>query len=34
MRLKGPMFGLVNVLKAGQRDLVYALRAIRDHKGE
>ena len=34
MRLKGPMFGLVNVLKAGQRDLVYALRAIRDTKSE
>jgi len=34
MRLKGPMFGLVNVLKADQRDLVYALRAIRDTKSE
>ena len=34
MRLKGPAYGLVNVLKAGSRDLVYALRAIRDQKGE
>lgn len=34
MRLKGPSFGLVNVLKAGSRDLVYALRAIRDKKSE
>jgi large subunit ribosomal protein L10 len=30
IRLKGPSFGLVNVLKAGTRDLVYALRAIAD----
>ncbi|MFH2118122.1 MAG: 50S ribosomal protein L10 [Candidatus Paceibacterota bacterium] len=34
IRLKGPQFGLVNVLKAGSRDLVYALRAIRDQKSE
>lgn len=33
-RLKGPSYGLVNVLKAGSRDLVYALRAIRDQKSE
>lgn len=26
--LKGPSYGLVNVLKAGQRDLVYALKAL------
>lgn len=32
MRLKGPLYGLVNVFKAGSRDLVYALRAIRDSK--
>lgn len=34
MRLKGPAYGLINVLKAGSRDLVYALRAIRDSKSE
>src|SRR3989304_160170 len=34
MRLKGPAYGFVNVLKAGSKDLVYALRAIRDQKGE
>ena len=28
IRLKGPAYGLVNVLKAGPRDLVYALRAL------
>lgn len=27
-RLQGPAYGLVNVLKAGQRDLVYVLKAI------
>jgi large subunit ribosomal protein L10 len=32
MRLKGPLYGLVNVFKAGSRDLVYALRAIADSK--
>jgi len=32
-RLQSPASGLVNVLKAGQRDLVYALKAIAD-KGE
>jgi large subunit ribosomal protein L10 len=31
-RLQGPAYGLVNVLKAGQRDLVYALKAIADKK--
>jgi large subunit ribosomal protein L10 len=31
-RLQGPAYGLVNVLKAGQRDLVYALKAIADQK--
>lgn len=30
--LKGPSYGLVNVMKAGQRDLVYALKAIADKK--
>ncbi len=34
VQLKGPANGLVNVLKAGQRDLVYALRAVRDQKSE
>jgi large subunit ribosomal protein L10 len=29
-RLNGPAYGLVNVLKAGTRNLVYALSAIRD----
>lgn len=33
-RIKGPAYGLVNVLKAGQRDLVYALKAIVDKKSE
>jgi len=28
IRLKGPAYGLVNVLKAGPRDLVYDLRAL------
>lgn len=27
-RIQGPAFGLVNVLKAGQKDLVYVLKAI------
>ena len=27
-RIQGPAYGLVNVLKAGQRDLVYVLKAI------
>ena len=27
-RLQGPAYGMVNVLKAGQRDLVYVLQAI------
>lgn len=31
-RLQGPAYGLVNVLKAGQRDLVYVLKAIADKK--
>ncbi|MCC6710989.1 MAG: 50S ribosomal protein L10 [Candidatus Pacebacteria bacterium] len=30
VRLQGPAYGLVNVLKAGQRDLVYALRALQE----
>lgn len=29
-RLNGPAYGLANVLKAGQRNLVYALKAIAD----
>lgn len=33
-RLKSPGSGLVNVLKAGQRDLVYALKAIADKQAE
>ena len=35
-RLQGPAFGMVNVLKAGQRDLVYVLQAIakKDNAGE
>ena len=32
-RLNGPAYGLVNVLKASQRGLVYALQAIADKKG-
>ncbi len=32
-RLQGPAYGLVNVLKANQRGLVYALRAIADKGG-
>lgn len=32
-RLNGPGLGLVNVLKASQRGLVYALKAIADKKG-
>ncbi len=32
-RLNGPAYGMVNVLKAGQRNLVYALKAIADKKG-
>ena len=31
-RLQGPAYGLVNVLKAGQRDLVYALKAVAEKK--
>lgn len=31
--LQGPATGLVNVLKAGQRDLVYVLQAIADKQG-
>jgi large subunit ribosomal protein L10 len=31
-RLQSPATGLVNVLKAGQRDLVYVLKAIADKK--
>ncbi len=31
-RLKGPAYGLVNVLQAGPRNLVYALKAISDKK--
>lgn len=34
VQLKGPANGLANVLKAGTRDLVYALRAIRDEQSE
>lgn len=33
-RLNGPAYGLVNVLKAGSRNLVYALSAIRKQKEE
>jgi len=32
-RLQGPTYGLVNVLLAGQRDLVYALKAVADKLG-
>ncbi|MBP7768458.1 50S ribosomal protein L10 [Candidatus Woesebacteria bacterium] len=32
-RLNGPAYGMVNVLKASQRGLVYALKAIADQKG-
>jgi large subunit ribosomal protein L10 len=31
--LQGPATGLVNVLKAGQRDLVYVLKAVADKQG-
>ncbi len=31
-RLQGPAYGLVNVMKAGSRNLVYALKAIADKK--
>jgi large subunit ribosomal protein L10 len=31
-RIQGPSYGLVNVLKASQRGLVYALKAIADKK--
>lgn len=31
-RLNGPGYGLVNVLKGGQRNLVYALKAIAEQK--
>ena len=33
-RLNGPAYGLANVLKAGTRNLVYALKAIADKKAE
>lgn len=33
-RLNGPAYGMVNVLKAGSRNLVYALKAIADKKAE
>lgn len=33
-RLNGPAYGLVNVLKASTRSLVYALSAIRDQKSD
>ncbi|MDQ3008845.1 MAG: 50S ribosomal protein L10 [bacterium] len=32
-RLQGPAYGLVNVLNAGPRNLVYALKAIADKQG-
>ncbi|MDQ5951419.1 MAG: large subunit ribosomal protein [Patescibacteria group bacterium] len=32
-RLQGPAYGLVNVLKASQRDLVYVLKAVADKGG-
>lgn len=32
-RLQGPAYGLVNVLTASQRNLVYALKAVADGKG-
>jgi len=31
-RIQGPAYGLANVLKANQRNLVYALKAIADKK--
>jgi large subunit ribosomal protein L10 len=31
-RIQGPAYGLVNVLKASQRNLVYVLQAIKDTK--
>ena len=31
-RLQGPAYGLVNVLKAGPRNLVYVMKAIQDKK--
>ncbi len=31
-RIQGPAYGLVNVLKASQRDLVYALKALAEKK--
>lgn len=34
VRLQGPAYGLVNVLKAGQRDLVYALRTLQQKMEE
>ncbi|HQM15951.1 MAG TPA: 50S ribosomal protein L10 [Candidatus Woesebacteria bacterium] len=33
-RLQGPAFGLVNVLNAGPRKLVYALQAVVDQKSQ
>ncbi len=32
-RVQGPAYGLVNVLKASQRNLVYALQAVADKQG-
>ncbi|MCA9370298.1 MAG: 50S ribosomal protein L10 [Pseudomonadales bacterium] len=33
-RIQGPSYGLVNVLKAGQKNLVYALKALQDKKAQ
>lgn len=33
-RVKGPAYGLVNVLQAAQRDLVYVLKAVADKQQE
>jgi large subunit ribosomal protein L10 len=33
-RLNGPAYGMVNVLKAGTRNLVYALKAIAEKQGQ
>ncbi|MDA1079931.1 MAG: 50S ribosomal protein L10 [bacterium] len=33
-RIQGPAYGLVNVLKASQKDLVYALKAVADKMGQ
>ena len=32
-RVQGPAYGLVNVLKASQRNLVYALQVVADKQG-